>query len=107
MSSVAYEVSVITQKRITRLIFNSNKMSINSIGRHLCKFWQNWREPSLCLLVGNGGDPAYLPMNAGLSSSSALVVASAMAFMRATKTYVEPVSITTHYLRVVVATLIN
>ncbi|KAM7536837.1 hypothetical protein Aperf_G00000082394 [Anoplocephala perfoliata] len=50
----------------------------------------NWKPPSMCMLVGYGDDPSYLPMNAGLSSSSALVVAAAMAVMQASNTYIEP-----------------
>nr|CDS29420.1 N acetylgalactosamine kinase [Hymenolepis microstoma] len=49
-----------------------------------------WKAPSICMLIGNGNDPSYLPMCAGLSSSSALVVASAMAVMRSTKSLIEP-----------------
>lgn len=45
--------------------------------------FQYWKAPSMCLLVGHDDqNPAYVPQRAGLSSSSALVVAAAMATMR-------------------------
>uniref|UniRef100_A0A158QH45 Galactokinase n=1 Tax=Rodentolepis nana TaxID=102285 RepID=A0A158QH45_RODNA len=50
----------------------------------------DWKAPSICMLIANGNDSSYLPMCAGLSSSSALVVASAMAVMRSTNSYIEP-----------------
>ncbi len=44
------------------------------------------------MLVGGGDDTGFVPMNAGLSSSSALVVASALATMRASGACVDQVS---------------
>ncbi len=44
------------------------------------------------MLVGGGDDAGFVPMNAGLSSSSALVVASALATMRASGACVDQVS---------------
>lgn len=49
-----------------------------------------WKSPSMRVLVGHGSGDECLPMCAGLSSSSALVVAAALATARCTQLQIDP-----------------